>query len=201
MAETTLLKIGADASCSDGDCGEVSRVVFDPVARVVTHLVVEPRQPLGIGRLVPLDLVDVRRDEILLRCTVSEFENLAPAEEKQYVPGTILPGYGPAQALGPIQNVSQVVTYDAVPSGEVAMRRGDQVHATDGDIGEVQGVLTDPRDNHLTHVLLQEGRVWRRKEVAVPIGVVIGVDDGIRLSISRQEVKDLPAADVDHPKQ
>ena len=201
MTESTLLKIGADASCSDGDCGEVSRVVFDPVARVVTHLVVEPRQPLGIGRLVPLDLVDVRRDEILLRCTVSEFEKLAPAEEKQYVPGTILPGYGPAQALGPIQNVSQVVAYDAVPSGEIAMRRGDQVHATDGDIGEVQGVVTDPRDNHLTHVLLQEGRVWRRKEVAVPIGVVIGVDDGIRLSISKQEVKDLPAADVDHPKQ
>jgi hypothetical protein len=32
MAETTQFTIGADASCTDGACGEVSRVVVDPVA-------------------------------------------------------------------------------------------------------------------------------------------------------------------------
>jgi hypothetical protein len=41
MAETTF-KIGADASCTDGPCGTVIRVVVNPVQEVVTHLVVEP---------------------------------------------------------------------------------------------------------------------------------------------------------------
>ena len=47
MDETTPLVIGADARCTDGACGEVSRVVVDPVARAVTHLVVEQRPARG----------------------------------------------------------------------------------------------------------------------------------------------------------
>ena len=78
------------------------------------------------------------------------------------------------------------------------MRRGDQVHATDGDIGRVQGLVIDPRDHHVTHVLLQEGHLWGRKEVAIPIGAVTKVDDGIRLNISKQAVQDLPPVDIDH---
>ena len=38
MADTTFT-IGAAAECSDGPCGAVSRVVVDPVARELTHLV------------------------------------------------------------------------------------------------------------------------------------------------------------------
>jgi hypothetical protein len=47
-------------------------------------------------------------------------------------------------------------------------------------------------------VLLQEGHLWGSKEVAIPISAVIRVDDGIRLSISKQQVQDLPPVDVDH---
>jgi hypothetical protein len=35
--------------------------------------------------------------------------------------------------------------------------------------------------------------------VAIPISAVTGVDDGIRLSITKHEVQDLPPVDVDHP--
>ena len=88
MADTTPFTIGADASCADGVCGEVSRVVVDPVARAVTHLVVEPKGRKGLGRLVPLDLVDAAGGEVRLRCTVAEFERLDSAEETQFLPGT-----------------------------------------------------------------------------------------------------------------
>jgi sporulation protein YlmC with PRC-barrel domain len=81
----------------------------------------------------------------------------------------------------------------------VAVRRGDQVHASDGDIGRVQGLVIDPRNHQVTHVLLKEGHVWGRKEVAIPIGAVTGVEDGIRLNITMQEVQNLPPVDVDHP--
>ena len=57
----------------------------------------------------------------------------------------------------------------------------------------------DPRNHYVTHVLLQEGHLWDRKVVALPITVVIGVGDGIRLSISQQEVEDLPSVDVVRP--
>jgi hypothetical protein len=83
--------------------------------------------------------------------------------------------------------------------GEVEVRHGEHVHATDGEIGLVEGLVIDPRNHHVTHVLLQEGHLWGRKEVAIQIGAVTGVEGGIRLNISKQEVTDLPPVDIDHP--
>ncbi len=215
MAEMTPFTIGSEVSCSDGACGEVSRVIVDPVARVVTHLVVEPTHRQGLGRLVPLDLVDTSSGGITLGCTLAEFEHLDPAEETQFVPGSGgYAEYGPEQVLswpyyglggaGGVQGdtvvpISQTVTYDDVPLGEVEVRRGDRVHATDGDIGLVQGLVIDPRSHGVTHLLLKEGHLWGRKEVAIPIGAVAGIDDGIRLTITKREVEDLPPVDINHP--
>jgi sporulation protein YlmC with PRC-barrel domain len=97
-------------------------------------------------------------------------------------------------------STSQTVTYDMVPLGEVEVRRGDHVHATDGNIGKVQGLVIDPGSHHVTHVLLEEGHLWGRKEVAIPISAVSSVeDDGIKLSITKHQVQDLPPVDIDHP--
>ena len=217
MAEAMQFTIGADVGCTDGACGEVIRVVIDPVARAVTHLVVEPKHRQGLGRLVPLDLVDVTTGEIRLRCTTAEFEELDSAEETQFVSGSNgYADYGPDQVISwpyyglgsPVMSgselemagVPQTVTYDKIPVGEVAVRRGDPVHATDGHIGRVHGLVIDPSDYHVTHVLLEEGHLWGRKEVAIPISAVTGVDDdGAQLSMTKHQVQDLPAVDVDHP--
>ena len=210
MTETMQFTIGADASCSDGICGEVTRVVVDPVAQAVTHLVVEPKHRQGLGRLVPLDLIETTNGEIQIRCTEAEFEKLDAAEETEFLPGGN--GYGsygggqvlyqPYYGLGMggmgLGNMSQPVTYDTVPLGEVAVRRGEHVHATDGDIGKVQGLVIDPRNHHVTHVLLQEGHLWGKKEVAIPISAVVGVEDGIRLNIAKDDVQELPSVDVDN---
>ena len=48
MAQPAEFVIGAGATCTDGPCGEVTRVVIDPVAEAVTHVVVEPRHPRGL---------------------------------------------------------------------------------------------------------------------------------------------------------
>lgn len=207
MAKTTPFTIGADVSCTEGVCGEVSRVVVDPVARTVTHLVVEPKHFHGSGRLVPLDLVDATTGEIRLRCTLADFEELDPAEETQFLPDTPgYPGYDPDQVLAmPYYGmgmgatyVPQTITYDTVPLDEVEVRRGEHVHATDGHIGRVQGLVIDPSSHHVTHVLLQEGHLWGRKEVAIPISAVTEIDDGIRLNLTKQQVQDLPPVDIDH---
>jgi hypothetical protein len=76
----TPLTIGADVTCTDGVGGGVSRLVIDPRAVTVTHLVVNDRQ--FQDRLVPLDLADVdATGKIRLRCTVAEFKRLRRASE------------------------------------------------------------------------------------------------------------------------
>ncbi len=82
--------------------------------------------------------------------------------------------------------------------GEVDVRRGEPVFATDGEIGKIQGLVIDPSSRHVTHVLLEEGHLWGRKEVAIPIGSITRVGDVIRLTIDKQQVQDLPSADIDH---
>ena len=192
MAEETEFAIGAKASCSDGPCGEVRRIVIDPAARTVTHLVIEPghEQP---GRLVPVDLVDAAPGDIRLRCTIAEFGRLELAEQRDLVEGVGM-GIGDSARIG-IPNPTRIVVEEIVPLGETQVTPGDPVHALDGEIGRVQGVLVDPDDHRVTHVLLQEGHLWGRKEVAIPVSAVTGVDEGIVLNMTKKQVEDLPSVD------
>jgi len=205
------LVIGTDAVCSDGYRGEVQGVVIDPAAGTVTHVVVEPKGRRGLARLVPLDLADVQPGQLVLRCDEAGFKDLAAAEETlaEFVPGypvpvqLISPGWrdagGPAVAGGSIPRIPEQETINIVPAGEVEERRGDHVHASDGDVGQVHALRLDPGSRQVTHVLLREGPAWARKEVAIPFGQVTGFDGGLRLSLTKQQVRDLPRADVDHP--
>lgn len=205
MVETLVL--GSDAVGSDGFRGEVQAIVLDPEAGTVTHLAVEPRGRAGLARLVPLDLVDVTADEARLRCTEAEFMNLAAAEEElaeftlgYQVPVQLLPvGWrgtgGPVTEGAGIPRIPEREIVDVVPPGEVAERRGGHVHATDGDVGLVRALRIDPVSRQVTHVLVRERHLLARKDVAIPFSGVSGFDDGIRLSLTRQQVRDLPPAD------
>jgi hypothetical protein len=214
MAEFTL---GARANCSDGFCGVVSRTILDPVARTVTHLAIGPRHGAG-GRLVPIDLVEATAGEIRLRCTLEEFSRLDPAEETELVEGGYGGGYGQADAVQGYGNVGSmgvggsatgmgigmglghgtpVVVEHAVPLGETEVERHESVHAVDGQIGQVEGFVMDPVDHKVTHVLLKEGHLWGRKQVAIPVSAVASVDAGIRLNITKKQVEDLPPLQQD----
>ena len=214
MAETPFT-IGADVRCADGVCGKVTHVVVDPVKRAVTHLVVEPRHWPGLGRLVPLDLVDAATPkEVRLRCTRAEFDQLGFAEDTDFAPRTSLDqysGYSAEQMLmspyySPIgdEDVPQTRedepagAYGSLPPSEVEVRRNKRVYATDGEIGQVEGLVIDSGSHHVSHVLLQEGHLFGRREVAIPIGTVTGVLDGVQLNITKQQVENLPAVNTDH---
>jgi hypothetical protein len=209
MAEFTL---GARANCSDGFCGVVSRTILDPAARTVTHLVIGPKHGAG-GRLVPVDLAEATVGEITLRCTLDQFGRLEPAEETELVDGGYGGGYGQAEAVQGYGNVGSMgmggsasgmgigmglgkrtplVVEHAVPLGETEVERHESVHAVDGQIGQVEGFVVDPADHKVTHVLLKEGHLWGRREVAIPISAVASVDAGVRLNITKKQVEDLP---------
>ncbi|MGH3150975.1 MAG: PRC-barrel domain-containing protein [Streptosporangiaceae bacterium] len=177
----------------DGLAGKVTRVIIDPGTETVTHLVIEPGHLRGTGRLVPLDLVDTTADGIRLRCTVAEFGSLEAAEETELVEGVGGGlGVGGMEAPMGIPSAVQTVVQDVVPLGEADIDRGEPVHALDGEIGRVEGLQVDPGDHRVTHVLLQEGHLWGRKKVAIPVSAVTKVENGIRLNLTKKQVEDLP---------
>jgi sporulation protein YlmC with PRC-barrel domain len=196
MDEETEFAMGATASCLDGPGGKVSRLIIDPATETVTHLVIQPKHRLGVGRLVPLDLVDTTAGDIRLRCTVEEFGGLEPAQEAELVDdGTGGLGIGGLNAPMGVTSPMPVIVQDVVPLGEADVDRGDPVHALDGEIGRVHGLMVDPDHHRVTHVLLEEGHLWGRKKVSIPASAVTGVENGIRLSLTKKQVEDLPAAD------
>jgi hypothetical protein len=210
-SESTEFIIGSSVSCSDGPCGKLTRVVVDPAARTVTHLVVEPPHQGETSRLVPVRLAEAGAAAIHLRCTISRFERLQEAEETQIVPGAFgelgdgqdqklaapyygRGGMGLAMAVGTglgTGTAPRRITSDRIPAGKVEVRRGEHVHAADGPIGKVRGLTVLTRGHQVTHILLDEGHLWGKRRVAIPIGAVAGFSDGVRLSLTKDEVRDL----------
>jgi sporulation protein YlmC with PRC-barrel domain len=206
--------LGTRATCSDGFCGTVRRMILDPDTRTVTHLVIGPRHASADGRLVPLALAEAMTGEVSLRCTRAEFDRLDPAQEITVV-GTVghdggydaseaVQGYGDVSALWVGGSVSGMgigmsqpvaIISDTVPPGETDLARHDRVHAKDGEIGQIEGFVVDRGDHKVTHLLLKEGHLWGRKEVAIPVSAVASMENGIQLNMTKREIEGLPALD------
>ena len=213
--------IGSEVACSDGTCGTLTRIIVDPVRRTLTHLVVEPAEGPHAARLVPLAHVapDAAADALVLDCDRAGFAAFEEAQTEEYLPAEDdQPGYSrestlwlPYYPLGGVAGAAtpepggpvglgiaepRSVTRDRVPVGEVQIRRGQRVHATDGDIGKVRGLVVDPHGEQVTHVLLDEGHLWGKKTVAIPIGNVDSVRGGISLDLAKNDVRDLPEVEL-----
>jgi hypothetical protein len=217
MSDTRLFRLGADVGCTDGECGKLKSVVVSP-GDVVTHLVVEPTHRHVLGRLVPLHLVDTApagsgKGEVRLGCTVAEFGRLDPAEATYFTSdiedfdarhaesNAAWPYYAPPGVMGRPEEpeaAPEAITVDTVPDqlpGEDEVSRGEQVHATDADIGHVQGIGVDPATGRVTFVYLRTGHLFRRKELLVPRSAVADVGaDGFHLNITTEQVQNLGQA-------
>jgi sporulation protein YlmC with PRC-barrel domain len=206
VSDSSSFTIGVKAYCVDGMCGLVTQVVLDPIADMVTHLMVEPEHRQGLGRLVPIERAKARNDHVDLDYTRAEFEKLQIAEAVQFLQGIEgYQGYDPDDMLlWPYfgGNTTVPVTVATLPLGEVAVQRGEEVHATDGRVGEVEGLIVDGRNQHVTHFVLKEGHLLGRKEIAIPLAAVKSVDEnGVALTISKHAVGDLPEVDFHRPGQ
>lgn len=87
------------------------------------------------------------------------------------------------------------------PRAGVALRRGGRVRALDGEVGGVKGAVVADTEHRVTHVLLQDGRLFGRQDVAITIGAVSGVDEGMELDIGGQQVEDLPSLEPELPAE
>jgi sporulation protein YlmC with PRC-barrel domain len=198
--------MGVTVRCADGVCGHLTQVVVDPIKGLATDVIVEPPHREALGRLVPVGMVEESdREHILLSMTRAEFDRLPFAEETQFLPGfSDYAGYEPEDLL--LQpyfgaNSPLPVTVDTLPAGEVAVRRGESVRASDGHVGEVEGLVVSGPDHRVSHLVLKEGHFFGHKDVCVPLAAVQSVDDeGIILKISKDEVNDLPTVEFNRPR-
>jgi hypothetical protein len=214
MNAATEFDIGSRVECTDGPVGYLSRVILDPVARALTHIAVDTRSGRGVGHIVPINYVASAGETVKLTTTKAQFEQFERAEETDFVPlagdwsgyssesALSLPYYSRgAGSLGASRRPGgELVKNDYVPLGEVEVKRGDQVHGTDGPIGRVHGLVIDPSNHHVTDFLLEQGHLWGRRAICIPIGAVDRVaDDDVRLSLTKDQVRDLPPVELDRP--
>ena len=217
MQDTVEYVIGNRVTCAGDACGHVEFVVVDPVAEKLTHLVVRPDEDDAQARLVPVHLAVPGPDGVDLNCTRARFEEFEPAVQTRFLAGTgQRTAYGPGErvlawpyyglAFSPaltgmapgVNPQPAVTTVERIPVGEVSIRRGERVHAVDGEIGRVRGLVVVPPDSEVSHVLLDEGHLWGRKRVAIPVRDVAGIDDdGVAVRLTKDEIKDLPPVDVE----
>ena len=207
------LELGGSVRCEDDLLGELADVVIDPTTKRVTHLVVQPHHdiaPRGSSRSSSRRTADGQ--EISLRCTVEEVRQLAPVHEFAYLrlgefpvddPDwdvgvqelLAMPYYEPG--LDPVSYGADAgITYDRVPKGEVEVRRASAVTSADGHhLGHVDGFVVD--GEQITHIVLEHGHLWGRRDLTVPIGAVTKVEtDAVTLSLSKDEVGALKGVSV-----
>lgn len=207
-----LLELGGSVLCEDGALGELADVVIDPTTKRVTHLVVQPRDD-GQARLVSIDLAqDGDGQEISLRCTVEDVRRLAPVHEVTYLrlgefpvddpdwdvgiqEVLAMPYYEPGLDAGAYGGDAGVI-YDRVPKGEVEVRRASAVTSADGHhVGHVDGFVIDRE--HITHLVLERGHLWGRREITIPIGAVAKVEtDAVTLSLTKDDVGGLDSIPI-----
>jgi hypothetical protein len=51
--------------------------------------------------------------------------------------------------------------------------------------------VVDAGNCRVTHVLLQEGHLWGKREVAIPWDSVAGLDGGVQRSLTSEAIKEL----------
>ena len=214
---TTQLQLGTRVRCMDGPLGGLDDLVIDPIAKRVTHLVVQPLHQHGRARLVPIEMADseAAREEILLRCNLEDVRRLAPVQEVAYLRLNEFPVDDPEWDVG-VQDVYAMpyydatgfettapgvggdvaVLYDRVPKGEVEVRRSSTVMSSDEhNVGRVEGFLVD--EGQITHLVLERGHLWGRREITIPIGAVRKVGtDTVSIRLSKDELGQLPSVPV-----
>jgi sporulation protein YlmC with PRC-barrel domain len=209
------LALGTPVHCSDARLGELTDVVIDPTTRRLTHLVVRPKHDPGASRLVPIELADQAADGIALRCTRDEaeaFEQLRevaflrpgqrPPEDPEWDVGiqdVLAMPYYSATGMGDdigLYDGNMTTSFDRVPKGEVEIRRTSLVMSSDDQaLGQIDGFVVD--GDHITHLVLERGHLWGRRDVTIPIGSVVEVaTDTVRLGLTRDDVGALPAVRI-----
>jgi len=209
--EKMKLELGTSIRCADGATRELVDVVIDSSSSRVTHLVIQPAQHAEDARLVPISLASRAEDgesEISLNCGAADLERFDPVhkfeilragerpnEDPKWDVGVedivVAPNYAPTAFgdYGGSLDSDVTISYDRVPKGEIELRHASSVYSADGHhLGSVDAVVVDDGDR-LTHLLLERGHLWWKREVALPASAISKFEsDMLTLGVTKREL-------------
>ena len=207
------IQVQTQVHCTDGVCGRSEYVLIDPVQDQVTHVVVRDDAAPHTEYVVPVDLL-TESDEhtIHLRISQEDLRKLDPfiktevVEEKMptmYAGRLGSPaGYGMGTFyylpyVVPEGTMRLPVEHLQVPPGELAVRRGLRVQATDGEVGRVDEFMVDSESGCITHLVMHEGHLWGHRDVLIPLSAIDEIrDESVCLKLDKQQVEALPTFPV-----
>lgn len=205
------IPLNVDVYCSDGLFGRASQLIVNPTSQQVTHLVVQEKRFPHRAYMTPVDQVmDSAPDMIKLNCTLAALKLMDPfihfdtiytdAEGMGYatagfgLSGDLGLGYGTWQH-DPGERFTVTVKTEAVPNGEVALTRDTHIHASDGQIGRLDGFLAAATTGQITHLLLREGYLWGQKDVTIPIAQIDHMEaETVYLKLDKARIGLLPTS-------
>ncbi len=206
------IPLNAQVECTDGVCGRSMYVVMNPVFEQVTHLVVKENSSPGTEYMVPVDfMTDTTGDTIKLRCSKAELEKMEPFNQTTFiaerVPESNYSSGGGEYGGNGSYYYMPFVTLDKTiyvpeedqqtPPGELAMHRGTRVEATDGYVGKVDEFVVNPENGYITHMVMREGHLWGKKEVAIPLSAMGEMrEDTVFLKLDKAQIEALPTFPV-----
>ncbi len=210
--EDMIIPVNAEVRCADGTGGHSVCVLVNPVTNKVTDVVVREAVAPHQEFIVPIRLVaEASTDLIRVRCTKEELGHLEPFTKTEFVEekwATFLPaGYGAGTygyGVGTYvywpyvtPATSLVVEHEQIPTGELVIRRGTRVEATDGPVGRVDEFLVHPETGYITHLVMREGHLWGQKDVSIPLSAIRETrDKTVFLNLDKQQVEALPTIPI-----
>jgi uncharacterized protein YrrD len=204
------IPLNAQVECTDGVCGRSVYVLINPVIDQVTHLVVKEDTSFNTEYIVPVDLIaETITDTIQLRCSKAELEKMDPFNKTRHIGEKVhgenfaysgMYGMGSYYSLPyntPARTVYESVEYQQIPPGELAVRRGTRVEATDGYVGHVDEFVVNPENDHITHLVMREGHLWGRKDVIIPLSAMGDTrEDTVFLKLNKHQIESLSSFPV-----
>ena len=195
--------LNVEVHCTDGRCGRSTHIVLNPATEQITHIVVREKQPSRVERLVPTVLIcQTAAEVILLDCTLEEFSALEPFIQTEFVYGD-LPHHATDPSLTllwPYVVPAKRVVGDKIrpiPPGELAVRRGARVEATDGRVGRIDEFLVDPDSGGITHLCLRETRLRGDRVKCIPVSQIDEIKEKVvYLNVEKETIASLPSVPV-----
>jgi sporulation protein YlmC with PRC-barrel domain len=208
------IPLNAQVECTDGVCGRSVYVLINPVIEQVTHLVVKEDASPNTEYVVPVDIVtETTADMIQLSCSKAELEKMDP-----FIKTTVIENREPNRDFGYMGGIygmgsnyfmpyvtSGSIIYDSeeiqqIPPGELAVRRGTRVEATDGYVGKVDELVVNPANGQITHLVMREGHLWGQKDVTIPLSAMGDThEDTVFLKLDKHQIESLPTFQLNRP--
>jgi uncharacterized membrane protein len=191
------ISLGAQVQCTDGYGGSVTGLIVEPLARRLTHLVVQDDTVPAVEHLVPIGRVaGTTHQHVTLDCTRETLAALKPFAEERYIRSNAS-DYMPIYAVipsGEFEAKHIPLVTEHIPPGELAIQNGAQVQASDGHLGEVSGCVVEDASGAISSIVVRLGDWPTRRERVVPIAEVERIGSRtLSLKLARGQVDVLPA--------